>query len=592
MVKTTNILLVEDDEDDFILAQELLLEVFGEQLELKWITNERDAKIYLSSEHAVNIDVCFIDFMLGAKDGLTLVRFISQQSHCKAPAILLTGMANREIDVMAMEAGATDYLVKDKLDAETLERTIRYAINKKESEQHTQQLAFRDVLTGLPNRRLLQDRLTQSLARIKRSGAVGALFFLDLDHFKTINDSLGHSVGDALLQEVAQRISACTREEDTVARLGGDEFVVLLPALASKSFDAVSIAENIAKKILTQLATPIVLNEQDLHVSCSIGITMLSGNDDGIDAVLRQADTAMYDAKHSGRNTFRFFEAGMEAAVVNKLNLEMHIRRAIRENKFELHYQPLVDGTSLEIIGCEALIRWQDEDLGSVSPADFIPVAEDSGLIIPLGEWVLEEACSFLADNLAVNLVAVNISAEQFSRPNFLEMAQGKVEKAGINPQRLIFEITETSMLTDVDTAKGKMDALREFGIRFALDDFGTGYSSLSYLRKLPFDVVKIDHTFTQGIIENSGDKAVVRAILDLSDALGFSVTVEGVETIEQMLFLQEHNCNNFQGYLFSKALPGPDFLAALKNTPPGWPTIAPPNSKNTHITSSLTDGV
>ena len=560
MVEGLSILMVEESEQDFLAARTLMTKIYQNGFKLRWADSGATALDIIDSKAANFFDVVFVGNKLGSTEGLTLLLKIVNNTSCKAPIIFLASNDDIEIDKLAMIAGAADFLVKQNLTERDLERAIRYAINKRKSEERVEHLAYHDPLTGLPNRHLLQDRLEQVLARIKRRDGHGALMFLDLDNFKTINDSLGHSVGDLLLQEVATRLRACSRAEDTVARLGGDEFVMLLPDTGADTPHAVAGVQNVAEKALAALAEPILVQNSELHVTASIGLTLLDKDSIGVDAALRQADTAMYEAKSLGKDNFSFFAPQMEEAILQQVAIENQMRSGLKRQEFYMHYQPIVDTETEKLIGAEALVRWDNETLGSVSPAVFVPVAEASGLIWSLGEKILEESCAFLACTPNLPQLSINISSDQILRPNFVPFVEKLIASCKLDPGRLIFELTETALLADIEAAATAMESLRSLGVRFALDDFGTGYSSLSYLKRLPFDYVKIDHSFTRGVTENTDDQAIIEAVLKLGEVLGFRVTGEGVETKDQLLFLRERGCTSVQGYYFSKPVGAEEF--------------------------------
>jgi diguanylate cyclase (GGDEF)-like protein/PAS domain S-box-containing protein len=437
---------------------------------------------------------------------------------------------------------------------------------RKRAEEEIRQLAFFDPLTNLPNRRLLMDRLAHALTTSARNGSAGAMLFLDLDKFKTLNDTRGHDVGDQLLAQVGLRLCKQVRESDTVARLGGDEFVVLLEGLGAGLSDAAEQADHVARKIQLALSDPYVLSGQQHHSSPSIGVSLFKGQAVGVDDLLRQADLAMYQAKAAGRNTVRFFDPTMQAAVSAHAQLEADLRSALAQGQFELHHQAQVDMQG-RITGTEALLRWRHPERGMVSPADFIPVAEESGLILPLGQWVLETAVRSLEHwakqpALAGLSVAVNISARQFHSPQFVPQVLALLDGAAIEPKRLKLELTESLLLENVDSVIEKMHALKARGVRFSLDDFGTGYSSLSYLKRLPLQELKIDQSFVRDIFVDDNDVAIVRAIVTLGQSLGLQVIAEGVETADQREFLANIGCQAYQGYLFARPMPVSDFEA------------------------------
>ena len=441
---------------------------------------------------------------------------------------------------------------------------------RKQAAEEIENLAFYDSLTHLPNRRLLLDRLKQALASSARSGLEGALLFIDLDNFKNLNDTLGHDIGDLLLQQVAQRLESCVREGDTVARLGGDEFVVMLEDLSEHALEAAAQTEAVGNKILDTLNQPYQLGKYEHHSTPSIGATLFNEHEHGMDELLKQADIAMYQAKKAGRNTLRFFDPAMQAAISLRVALESDLRRAVSgQEQFMLYYQPQVDSSG-RLIGAEALARWRHPERGMVSPAEFIPLAEETGLILPLGHWVLTIACRQLEawaaqPEMAHLTVAVNISAKQFHLPTFVEEVLSLVDYFGVDPAKLKLEITESLLLDNVDDIIAKMTALKARGISFSMDDFGTGYSSLQYLKRLPLDQLKIDQSFVHNISADESDKAIVRTIIAMAQSLNLSVIAEGVETEVQRQLLLNKGCTTYQGYLFGRPVPIEQFEALLK---------------------------
>ena len=430
----------------------------------------------------------------------------------------------------------------------------------KQAQDRIELLAFSDPLTGLPNRRLLMDRLHQALAASARLGLCGAVLLIDLDDFKTLNDTLGHDKGDLLLQQVAQRLTTCVRAGDTVARLGGDEFVVMLEGLAEYPKDAASQAEAVGEKILAALNQPYLLAGVENRSTPSIGITLFNGLQNSIEELLKWADLAMYQSKAVGRNTLHFFDPAMQAMVTARAALEVELREAVSQQRFILHYQPQVDGDGRPT-GVEALIRWQHPERGMVSPAEFIPLAEDTGLILSLGNWVLETACTQLArwaeqPQMAHLTMAVNVSARQFRNKDFVGQVMAALDHSGADPHRLKMELTESLLLDGVEETIEKMNTLKALGMSFSLDDFGTGYSSLAYLKRLPLFQLKIDQSFVRDILTDPNDAAICRTIIALAHSLGLAVIAEGVESEAQRDFLAGQGCRAYQGYLFGRPLP------------------------------------
>jgi diguanylate cyclase (GGDEF)-like protein/PAS domain S-box-containing protein len=430
-------------------------------------------------------------------------------------------------------------------------------------------LAFYDSLTHLPNRRLLLDRLNHALAASARNGRQGALLFLDLDHFKTLNDSRGHDVGDLLLQQVAERLTACVREGDTVARFGGDEFLVVLEDLSEQDLEAAAQAETIANKILTSLNQPYLLVKHRYHSTPSIGVTLFNDHQSSIEELLKQADIAMYQAKKAGRNSIRFFNPEMQSSITARVELEAELRKALEQHQFQLHYQIQIDNLGIPL-GAEALIRWLHPNRGMISPFHFIPLAEETGLIIAIGQWVLDSACAQLKawqqNSLTHDLtLSINVSAKQFHQTDFVSQIQSTIKHYGINPKLLKLELTESILLDSVEDTIASMTALGDIGVQFSLDDFGTGYSSLQYLKRLPLHQLKIDQSFVRDITIDSSDRSIVSTIIAMAHSLDLGVIAEGVETNEQWAFLLENGCQRYQGYLFGRPVSIEQFEEALK---------------------------
>ncbi|HLP98956.1 MAG TPA: EAL domain-containing protein [Sideroxyarcus sp.] len=441
---------------------------------------------------------------------------------------------------------------------------------RKKAENEIHHLAFYDPLSELPNRRLLLDRLRQAVVTGARNRTGGALLFIDLDNFKTLNDTKGHGIGDLLLVEVALRLQACVREGDTVSRFGGDEFVLLLEGMSDERAQAAVQAQVVGEKVLAALNAPYILEGNEFHSSSSMGITLFINYKGSLDELLKQADTAMYEAKKSGRNTLRFFDPVMQDELEARAQLEAGLREALRKQEFRLYYQVQTSHSGC-VIGAEVLLRWFHPERGLVPPLQFIPLAEESGLILPIGHWVLESACrqikAWEADMHTSELqLAVNVSGRQFRRPDFVAQVSEIIGSSGINPRRLKLELTESIVLDDVPDTIAKMHALRQIGVSFSMDDFGTGYSSLSYLTQLPLNQLKIDQSFVRHIGSKASDATIIQTIIGMANNLGMEVIAEGVETQEQRDFLEENGCMLYQGYLFGKPVPLEEFERLLSS--------------------------
>lgn len=475
----------------------------------------------------------------------------------------------REIRVIAaLQAASEEQILKlQQANARLVIATLeahKLAEEIQETKNQLDHLAHHDVLTGLPNRTLLLDRLGQSIELARRQGQQLAVIFTDLDQFKHINDSLGHAVGDRLLQSVSQRLVDCVRHSDTVSRLGGDEFVLLLPHIEDAEDAALS-----AQKIIAALIPHHRIDTHELHIGVSIGISIFPA--DGLDAatLIKNADTAMYYAKENGRNNYKFFDQSMNARAVRRQSTEASLRRALDRQEFVLHYQPRISLRTGAVVGVEALVRWQHPQHGLLLPAQFVPVAEDTGLILPIGRWALREACSAMQTwhqaGLPPVIVAVNTSALEFRAKDFFENVHGTLAEACVDPRFLELELTESVLMRDVEATNDALHALADLGVRLTVDDFGTGYSSLSYLSKFPIDTLKIDRLFVEQITQNANDATIVSAVISLGKSLKQSVIAEGVENAEQYAFLLAHRCDEAQGYYFCPPIPAEQFAGILK---------------------------
>lgn len=432
------------------------------------------------------------------------------------------------------------------------------------AKRRIEELAYTDALTGLPNRLLLAERLEQAMALASRSGSRFAVLFLDLDRFKHINDSLGHMFGDRVLVEVAERLGRCVRQVDTAARLGGDEFVLLLNQTDTRG------AETAAQRVLDELSKPFLLDDMAFSLSCSIGIALYPDDGNSIDDLIKNADSAMYYAKERGRSGFRFYQRQMNIDLLSRMKLDHAMRLALQDGRFRLHYQPQVDLLHHRVVGAEALLRWHDPELGDVSPAQFIPVAEDSGAIVPIGNWVLAEAirqASIWHQQGWEMIVAVNVSALQFEQANFVQQVSDLLKNSGLPAARLELELTESILIRDADEGLKRLEALAQLGVALSIDDFGTGYSSLGYLKRFPIHKLKIDRSFIRDIPDDESDVAIVHAIINLAQALKLKVIAEGVETRSQSSFLRHAGCHEFQGFFCSAALPAGEFERFCRET-------------------------
>jgi len=473
-------------------------------------------------------------------------------------------MAQSDDDAAALEMikhGAQDYFVKDKSDGAFILKSIRYAIDLKRADQHVNYLSHHDKLTGLANRELFQDRLAQAVNRTERIDGLLALLFLDLDRFKSINDTLGYGAGDEILLAVSRRLETCVRKADTIARLGDDEFTVIIENVGN-AFDA----ELVCRKIINALEQPFDVRDQEIYVTASIGATFYPADATDPSVLIQNADVAMHRAKDSGRNKYHLFTADLSSRAVERRSIESALRHAIERDELFLCYQPKISLQTAEVLAVEALLRWQHPHRGLISPAEFIPAAEDTGLIVPIGEWVLKQACADAIrwEGLGIEnvKVAVNLSARQFSQGNLVNVVNDVLGSLNFDPNRLELEITESLLMDDAHASEIALHELKSLGLAIYLDDFGTGYSSLAYLKKFPIDALKIDRSFIRDIPNDEDDVAIARAIIALGQALRLKVVAEGVETQDQLDFLLNEGCDEVQGFKFSKPLVFDDFIA------------------------------
>jgi diguanylate cyclase (GGDEF)-like protein len=547
--ETPNILLIDDDEDDYILTRGMLSEIYGGRCKLDWVDNWEKALQHISDNAH---DAYLVDYRLGKQNGIDLVREALARG-CQAPVILLTGESSREVDLEAMRAGASDFLVKSEITAPLLDRAIRYAMERFRGEQRLTELAKFDQLTGLANRFLFREFLTRTLARAERYHRSVAVVFLDLDRFKLVNDTLGHHAGDGLLQGVAERLRNCVRASDIVARLGGDEFAVVLDEIT----DPFMIG-HFCERILKAIRQPFPIDGEDIRTSTSIGVAVYPMDADNIDDLLKSADTAMYHAKEAGSDNFQFYTMSMHLKASKIMALEKTLNRALERKEFALCYQPQVDRAGM-VVGFEALLRWNHPERGVIAAKDFIQVAEETGLIVPIGRWVLREAClqakAWHDAGFPPFCVAVNVAPRQFRDGSLIPTVSEVLEETGLPPKMLALEITETSILKNPESVLLSLRKLIDLGVGIALDDFGTGFSSLTHLKNFPGNTIKIDRSFVQNIRLENNDSKIVKAVVQMAHGLGLIVVAEGVETRHHFDILCEQECDQFQGFYFAKPL-------------------------------------
>lgn len=593
------ILLIEDNPGDARLIEHMLEQAQGFVYELTVVDNLTDGIAHLQTKPT---DVLLLDLGLPESSGLATLQILFDRVPGVPTLVVLSGLSDENIAVQAVQSGAQDYLVKGHVDTALLVRSIRYAIERsqakqalrqandelerrvvertaelantivalhaeiaerKQAEERIRYMAHHDALTGLPNRELLQDRLTQAIAYAHRNRAQVAILFIGLDYFKHINDSLGHKIGDRLLQMVAARLQECLREGDSVARSGDDVYVLCLPLLAG-----VGDAALVAQKALDALNRTFLVEGNELHASASIGISLYPDDGEDVETLMRAADTAMNHAKERERGSYQFFTQALNNAAQQRLLLEKKLRQALAKDEFALYYQPQVDMANGAIFSCEALLRWCSPGNAPVSCGDLIAIAEETGLILPLGEWLLREACRQLKQWQAAGhpalRIAVNLSPRQFYQPHLLDMIVGILDETGLAATSLELEITESLLLQRNDEVIDKLNRLSTMGIQLSVDDFGTGYSSLAYLQRFPVHALKIDQSFVREIGRDSNATTLVTAIIAMANSLHMKVLAEGVETEQQAAFLLSHGCPSAQGFYYSEALTADAFVRLL----------------------------
>lgn len=546
------ILIVEDQITDALALREAVQELGDVELA------QDGASAMIKARQCIP-DLVLLDIEMPGMDGFAVCSAVKADPKlCNAAVIFVTSNAQTNNELRALECGGIGFLRKP-LNIPVAKAHVKAHLNLR---RQAKKLANHDALTGLPNRTLLQDRTEQALQKAQRSNARVAMLLLDLDNFKRINDSEGHSVGDELLKEVAERLSHLTRSIDTVSRQGGDEFVILFAEVSS-----VEVVANFAQRLLTSVAAPFIISGNQYELSASIGIGVSPDDSADAESLYRHADAAMYKAKLDGRNRFRFFSVDIEANARGKHMLEQHMRRALEEGVFEVFYQAKVASEDASVVGMEALIRWRNKQGDLISPAHFIPLAEETGLIIPMGKYVLRQACldayTLFQQGIPM-VVSVNISAVQFLDESFWEMVQETLLESKLGPEFLELEITEGVLAKDIQNTQRLLARLRKIGVRVAIDDFGTGYSSLAYLKRFPLDVLKIDQSFVRDMLVDKSDAAIIEAIVKLAQALDLDLVAEGVETPAQAEALKRLGCPIMQGYLYSHPIPFNEFQAMV----------------------------
>ena len=555
MNKKVDVLLIEDNDADSRYLREVLHDIEAGKHRITLAYTAADALSLLKEK---TFDIVLTDLDLPDTIDFEIITNI-QNANSKLPIVVLTGQANDDLALKIIQMGAQDYLVKGQGDGHLINRVIDYSIERKKDLEELTHLANYDSLTGLANRPLFRERLDRALIRADRNKTLVALFVIDLDRFKNVNDTLGHDAGDKLLVDVAERLKQCTREGDTIARLGGDEFTIIMEDL--KSIDD---AETIAEKVLAFMQKKFDIKHHEIFVTPSIGITVYPLDDTDSSNLFINADSAMYDAKDNGRNCYRFYTANMNSHLMERVNLEAKLRRAIVKEEFVLYYQPKFNVNEKYPIGAEALIRWIGSDGKMISPALFIPLAEETGLIAPITDWVIKQACiqnsKWQQQGYKPIRMALNLSPKQFNREDIVSRIFNQIISSDLSPKYVELEITEGALVEDVEKSCEILEKLKQWGIHISIDDFGTGYSSLSYLKKFPLDTLKIDQSFVRDLMIDSDDAAIVSAIIAMAKSLKFNVIAEGVENQEQLNYLAAHGCNEVQGYFTGKPVPADEF--------------------------------
>jgi diguanylate cyclase (GGDEF)-like protein len=577
------ILLIEDNPTDADFLRASLKRSRADDIELTHLCTLKEGTIALRTDE---FDIVLLDMGLPDGNGMDCVEAV-QEANSDIPIVVLSGQDDEDFAVSILNKGVQDYLVKWEGKGRVILRSIRYAVERKRAELRLSYLAQYDGLTGLPNRESLPGHLTSAIARAQRAKTNVALFYMDLNDFKAINDLLTHEVGDVLLKEVAERLTVHTRGGDALCRLGGDEFAIIVEGL-SRAADADSIARN----LINALLEPFTINGKEVVVTASVGITVFPDDSEEIQILLKNADIAMYKAKESGQNEFKFFTENMQNDITEKHKLQDDLQEAMQAKQFSVVYQPKVHMHTHQLLGLEALIRWDHPTRGEVMPEDFIPTAEESGQILPIGNWVFTTACeaikSWKEQDVKIVPVSVNISVKQFQQEDFVEKIAGILDANGIDPELIELEMTEGLLMGDIEVSLQRLNALKKMGLRISIDDFGTGNSCLAYLQKFPIDILKIDKSFVDEVTLDADSDHICKAIISLAKSLSMICVAEGVETERQLEFLNENGCDMAQGFLFGHPAVEKDTVELLRDAKKNFSSLKPVISSKSNQTANL----